>query len=291
VKRLFIVNPKAGNKKDIASLKGAILKYFPKAQITLTEHKGHASELAAKAAAEHCGQVIVAGGDGTINEVVQSLAGSNTALGVIATGSGNGLARELGCPLNNFAAAAKALLDFNEVRCDLGKIGGEYFVNLAGIGIEANIAHKFDQKGLRGARGKLPYFKIAVEEFFKYKAPQAQVILDNGEVKNLNPLTLVFSNGRQYGSNFKIAPKASFSDGYLDMVEIPKSDFGRLLLGLPNFFIDGISPIKISKTTKIKSAEVKIKGPFYYHLDGEPRRAENNLKIEIIEDAITLLMK
>jgi YegS/Rv2252/BmrU family lipid kinase len=291
MKRLFIINPKSGTARDSDNLITSINQYFPGADIVFTERKGHARELAAKAVTDGYKQVITAGGDGTINEAVQSLAGSEVALGVIARGSGNGLARELGAPLGNHDLACKAILNSREVRCDLGRANGEYFANLAGVGFEADIAAAFDEQGKTGARGKWPYFKIGAREFFNYKAPRVAVELDGGKTITLRPLTLAFSNGRQYGSGFKIAPKASFTDGLLDMVEIKNDNIMRLILGFPNFFKEGISPIKITKVQKIKKATIKIKGPFYYHIDGEPRQAKDLLEIEIAPAAISFLMR
>ena len=287
MKRLFIINPKSGKGSANKALQRAIEKYFPGAPVIFTERKGHAQSIAAQAVADGVQQLIVAGGDGTINEVVQSLAFSDTALGIIAKGSGNGLARELGCPLNNFDAACQNILNASAVSCDLGRAGADYFINLAGVGIEADIADKFDK---HGKRGMLPYFKIGARAVLNYKPPVTEVILDNKETKTLSPLTLVFANGRQYGSNFRIAPKASLRDGLLDMVIVEDANKFRLFLSLPNFFADGASPVKATKTHKIKKAEVKIKGSFCYHIDGEPKTAQDSLAIEIIPSAIKLLM-
>lgn len=290
MKRLFIINPKSGKGRDINALKTVIKDNFPQADIVLTERKNHARELAAQAVMDGYNQLIVSGGDGTINEAVQSLVGSATALGVIAGGSGNGLARELGCPLDNFDLSCKNINTSNEVLCDLGKANNDYFVNLAGLGIEADIAHQFDVQGAKGIRGKWPYFKIAAQEVLRYKAPYLEVELDDGTSLSCTPLTIVFANGRQYGSNFKIAPLASFNDGFLDMVIMQKANIARLFLGLPNFFMPGISPINITQTRKIKSAKVHCPGKFYYHIDGEPKEGKDILEISILPGSIKLLM-
>ena len=105
----FIINPKSGKKLGCGDIEGSIKKGFAQAEIVFTEFKGHARELARHFAEEAFDAVIVAGGDGTINEAVQSLAGTQTALGVIALGSGNGLARELGCPLGPLEQRVSAL--------------------------------------------------------------------------------------------------------------------------------------------------------------------------------------
>jgi YegS/Rv2252/BmrU family lipid kinase len=290
MKKLFIINPKSGAKKNGQELARTIKQYFPSADICFTKRKGHAQELAAQAQQEGYKQIIVAGGDGTINEVVQSLAGARSALGVIALGSGNGFAREIGMPLNNFDAACQSILRAKEVLYDLGIANNEYFINLSGLGFEADIASAFDKHGSSGRRGALPYFEIGFKKFFNYAAPQARVELDGEPAQIMRPLTLVFSNGRQYGSGFKIAPLASFNDGLLDMVAVEKTSVLRLLLGLPNFFKTGLSPVEIRKSRKIKKATVHIEGGFNYHIDGEPRRAPNKLEISVAPNYIKLLV-
>jgi len=290
-KMLFIINPKSGGGAGLDGLIAAIQAHFKNVQIAYTQCKGHAVQLAAKAVEEGKERVIVAGGDGTINEVVQSLAGTKTALGVIARGSGNGLARELGCPLNNFDLACQHIKNSKPVLCDVGIAQGEYFINLAGIGIEADIAHKFDEQGKSGARGKWPYFKIGFKEVLKYTPKYLEVELDDGRFLSVAPLTLVFANGRQYGSNFKIAPQSSLTDGYLDMVMVQNANPFRLILSLPNFFIEGVTPIKVTKTIKVQKALVHCPGNFYYHIDGEPKQGKDTFKIEIKKAAINILME
>ena len=288
MKTVFIINPKSGKKLGWADLKSLINKHFPGTEVFFTEYKGHARELASKAAAEGAEKVIVAGGDGTINEAVQSLAGTQTALGVIALGSGNGLARELACPLGPLEERVRALKDFTVKTYDLGRANGEYFINLAGVGIEADIALKFDALGASGKRGKWPYFKIGAQSFFRYKAPSLKVKTDAGEYV-FKAISLVFANGRQYGSNFIIAPNASFSDGFLDMTVIKKTNIFKLLLGLPSFFFPSCKIVSITDTYKIRRARIEFEGVFAYHIDGEPKTAKDFLEIEIFPGQIKAL--
>lgn len=288
MKRLFIINPKSGKKLGGADLLNLIKAEFPEAQIVFTEYKGHARELAAQAARQGYEQVIIAGGDGTINETVQSLAFTDTVLGIIALGSGNGLARELGCPLGSLEERVKAIKNFTVKKYDLGCVNGEYFINLTGLGMEADIAAQFDNIGASGKRGKWPYFKIGFQSFFKYKAPGVSVKADGKEYK-FKVLSLVFANGRQYGSNFFIAPKATFDDGLLDMTIIKKTNIFKLLLGLPSFFFPSCKIVSIADTYKIKEAEVNLPGKFSYHIDGEPKNAECGLKITVCPGAINIL--
>lgn len=287
MKRLFIINPKSGKKNNAGELEQTIKTQFYDADIVFTKEAGHAKKLAADAAKQGYAQVIVAGGDGTVNEAASSLVGTKTALGIIALGSGNGLAREIGCPLDNLQKACNNIYMAKPVLCDAGKANGEYFFNVAGLGLEATIAHAFARVK---KRGMLPYFKIGFSKILKYKAPQTEVWVDDESLIFLNPMTLVFANGRQYGSNFKIAPKASLTDGKLDMVYVEQAPLWKLLLGVPNFFKPNFSSVKLAKTRQAKKAIVTCQGKFVYHLDGEPKEATDKLEIEIVPKSIYLLI-
>jgi YegS/Rv2252/BmrU family lipid kinase len=287
MKRLFIINPKSGKNNKASELEQTIKTQFYDADIVYTKEAGHAKKLAADAVKQGYEQVIVAGGDGTINEAASSLVGTKTYLGIIPLGSGNGLAREIGCPVDNLQKACNNIYMAKPVLCDAGKANGEYFFNVAGIGLEATIAHAFAKVK---TRGMWPYFKIGFSQVLKYKAPQAEVWADDKSLIFLNPITLVFANGRQYGSNFKIAPKASLTDGKFDMVYVGQNPLWKLALGLPNFFKPGFSSLKLSNTRQIKKATITCQGKFVYHLDGEPKEATDKLEIEVVPKAIYLLI-
>ena len=287
MKRLFIINPKSGKNNKADELEQTIKTQFYNADIVFTKAAGHAKKLAADAVKQGYAQVIVAGGDGTINEAASALIGTKTALGVIAFGSGNGLAREIRCPLDNLQKACNNIYMSKPVLCDAGKANGEFFFNVAGIGLEATIAHAFAKVK---TRGMLPYFKIGFEQILKYKAPLAEVWADDKSLIYLNPITLVFANGKQYGSNFKIAPKASLTDGKLDMVYVKRSPLWKLALGLPSFFKPNLKAVKITQERQIKKATITCQGKFVYHLDGEPKEPTDKLEIEILPKAIYLLI-
>ncbi len=306
MERIFIVNPSAGKNGSLDALKNAITANFPSSQIILTQGAGHARELAKEAVGYNFPQVIVAGGDGTVNEAVQSLAGTQTALGIIPLGSGNGLARQLGYPLDDFDAACKYLASLRDLPCDLGMVDKEYFINVAGLGFEAEVAAEFAQRGaaqntaqnaVQGAqkkkarrRGRLEYFKIGISKFFNYAPAYTEIALDDGRILSGYPFTLSVANGTQYGSNFTVAPQAKLNDGLLDIVMTEGTTL-KLLGALPNFFSPGISPISASKTLQIKKASINCFGPFLYHIDGEARRSSERIEIKVCPNAIRLLVK
>ena len=290
MKILFILNPYSGKLKSnpdkIESMGKSIQVNFPGSDMRLTKAPGHATQLARAAVLAGYDAVIAVGGDGTINETARGLAGTATALGVIPNGSGNGFARELGMPLL-FEEALARLQKPRITKCDAGRINGELFLNLAGVGIEADIAWKFMEQGKTGNRGMWPYFKIGAKTAFTYH-PKTLTVEVDGQIQTLTPLTLVFANGRQYGSNFKIAPEASLTDGKLDMVEVADAPKWKLALAAPSFFTDKWRPFGLTHTAQIRKALIRTSGEILYHVDGEPRKTQDQLEIAIDPDALII---
>jgi len=284
----FILNPVSGKiPADIEHVARVIQLNFPGADMRLTKAPGHAMELAREAANAGFESVIAIGGDGTINETARGLTGTKTALGVIPHGSGNGLAREIGMPLMLEEAVVR-LQKAARVCCDTGLANGELFLNLAGVGIEADIAWQFMEQGKTGSRGKWPYFKIGAKTVFSYRPRTLELIAD-GLKSTLAPLTLVFANGRQYGSNFKIAPHASLTDGKLDMITVHDAPKWKLALAAPAFFTDHYRPFGITSEASVTCAVVRREGEILYHIDGEPRKTTNQLEISIQPKSLTVL--
>jgi diacylglycerol kinase family enzyme len=208
-----IVNPLsgAGATPDAAERRIAFLeRRFADAgvagRVYLTERAGHARELARAAIDRGAAQVIAWGGDGTINEVASTLAGSRTVLGIIPAGSGNGFANELGLPSEPGLAMATALA--GRIRTiDGGEFDGRLFFNIAGTGIDAVVAERFNARAL-GRRGLLPYVQIALREAFRYRGADYRVVLD-GETIDTSAMLIAFANGREYGNRIRIAPGAA----------------------------------------------------------------------------------
>lgn len=283
----FIINPSAGKHKNLKTLENDIKNLFPQAEIIYTKYAGHARELALEASSKNYKTVIAVGGDGTINEVTQGLVKTDIALGIIPCGSGNGFARLIKMPLKDTKKCLEIIKANKTKLIDVGVAGGEYFLNVAGLGFDAVIARKF---ALSKRRGKLPYFKIGIREFFNYKPLKYNLTFQDGMQTEISPLCVAFANGNQYGSDFIIAPRADFDDGLLEMALIKPANIFKLLLGFPNFFKEGLSPVKLTENKSIKKVEIKAAGPFAYHIDGEPRTCQNGeLKISVVPAALKII--
>ena len=285
----FILNPVSGKNKTSVQDKTACIKAtFPHAEVVVTQAPGHATELARDAAAHNFKAVIAVGGDGTLNEAACGLVNTLTPLGVIPTGSGNGFARELGMALS-FKKAVNQLRRMGVAPCDIGRANGKLFLNVAGVGLEAEIAWQFMEHGKNGLRGKWPYFKLGAQLVFSYRPLPFEMFCDDKK-SFLCPLTLTFANGKQYGSNFKIAPQASLHDGLLDMVEVQDLPKWKLAAALPSFFSGKQPPFDAVKTTRIKHVRLVREGTFPFHIDGEPHQAQNSLEITVEPEALKILL-
>jgi YegS/Rv2252/BmrU family lipid kinase len=220
-----------------------------------------------RAVREGIDTVVAWGGDGTVNEVATTLAFTPSRLGIVPTGSGNGLARGLGIPLNAVRALDVAI--GNQSRTiDVGEVDGRLFVNVAGIGLDATIAHAFAVGGLK-RRGFRRYAEIALRESFAFRASDLTIVAD-GETIRTRPLLLVMANGSQFGGGAVIAPGAQLDDGKLDLIVAVERSPLLALAQAPWLFLGratslpGVSRRVVSDITITSSREIK------YHLDGEP---------------------
>ncbi len=271
----FIMNPKSGTTTTAQKNKIKLLvSKLSDAQLLFTEYPGHGTEIAQKAVIEGIEKVIAIGGDGTVNEVARGLMGSETALGIVPIGSGNGLARHLKIPLKIDKAIQFAVNNSSNLMdvCFLNEIP---FFCTAGVGFDAVVAHEFAKQDSRGLK---TYARMALKSFRTYKCDR--YLLDNQEDKTAFAIT--FANATQYGNNALISPKSKIDDGQIEMVILKPFPFGaapiigvRLFRGtLPN-----------SRYIEMKSGNcfsLKSSKDFVIHFDGEPMTLNTNeLEIKI----------
>lgn len=237
------------------------------ADILLTEYAGHARELAASALAAGTTTVVAWGGDGTLNEVASVLAFRNAVLGVIPSGSGNGLARELPVPLTAREAFAVAVTG-RERTIDCGEIDGRLFFNVAGIGLDARVAHEFATHTTT-RRGFRRYLEITSRELFRY-APDEHTIVVGTSTNRCRALMIAIANGRQYGNGAVIAPDARLDDGQLDVVVIDNRPAWRALVQIPSVFLGRVARVPGVTIVRGEQVEISSAQPVIYHVDGEP---------------------
>jgi len=228
--------------------------------------------------------VVAVGGDGTVNEVARGLIGSKCHMGIVPMGSGNGLARHLRLPIKT-KEAIEIINEHKIQNIDTATLNGEYFVNVAGIGFDAHIAHMY--AGTK-KRGPLPYAKMATLEFPKYKSKKYDVIIE-GKSYKLKAFLISFANSAQFGNNAYISPHAIINDGLLDvclMSDFPKVEAGQLAIKLFNKRMDKSKYMKIIRGTTIKViSKESIKG----HIDGEPINLPNEIEVKVNQGSLNVI--
>jgi diacylglycerol kinase (ATP) len=286
-KIIFVVNPISGTQSKeliLSLLNEKIDKARYSWEVVYTERAGHAVEIAAKAAEEKADIVVAIGGDGTINEIARSLVHTDTALGIIPCGSGNGLARHLHIPME----PKKALEVLNEGCMDVidyGKINGTDFFCTCGVGFDAAVSQKFAGEKRRGS---LTYIKNTVEEYLSYKPEPYELLIDNQTVKE-KAFLVACGNASQYGNNAFIAPHANIQDGKMDITILSPFgplDIAPLAIQLFTKQIDRNSKIK---TFKGKEVTIIRQNPGVMHLDGEPIMADSRIEISVLPKSLNVL--
>ncbi len=284
---IFIVNPISGTQG-----KKAILKWIDERldrtlyeyEVVKTEYAGHATEIAANAVKEGIDVVVAIGGDGTINETARSLIHSNTALGIIPCGSGNGLARHLRIPMDP-KAAIDILNENNQIQMDYGKINNIPFFCTCGVGFDAFVSLKFADSGKRGL---LTYLENTLHESLTYQPETYEIENEEGTVRH-KAFLIACGNASQYGNNAYITPQASLTDGLMDVTILEPFtvlDVPSLSFQLFNKTIDQNSRIKTMRAKKIKIHRNK---PGVFHYDGDPIMGNEDLEVEIVPHGLNVI--
>lgn len=287
-KVLFIMNPISGAKKK-AAIPEMIEKYIDKDvfeyAIAKTEYAGHATEIAAKAAQEGIDIVVAIGGDGTVNEVGKGIVNTNTALSIIPTGSGNGLARHLAIPLN----VKKSIEILNQTTIkslDYGLINNIPFFCTCGMGFDAFISMKFAEAG---KRGPITYVQKILEEGLSYE-PQTYEIEDDEGIHKYKAFLVSVANASQYGNNAYIAPQASMSDGLLDVIIMEPFDILEASHVAFEMFNKTIDKYQKIKTFKAKRILIHRKQAGVIHFDGDPIMADADIEVKVINKGIKVVV-
>jgi YegS/Rv2252/BmrU family lipid kinase len=233
---VLITNPTSGSFPHYHHDHQDTLTFFKQhgwqVELWATTCPGDAQRLARRAVEQQIGTVIVAGGDGTINEVIQELAGSETALGVLPTGTVNVWAREMGIPLD-IAKACDILVRGQTRHVDLGRLNERYFLLMAGIGFDGEVIQAVDHKPLKRL-GVLGYALAALWFGTGYLSFPMTLQIDDAEPVRTRALQIVIGNTQLYAGAFKFTWLARCDDGLLDLCVVHK----RGLLGRVVIFLD-----------------------------------------------------
>lgn len=271
---VVIVNPISGTggrpevaRKRIEFARATLAARGGDTTLSVTEHGGHARELARAAVGQQASLVIAWGGDGTVNEVASELVFRDISLAIIPSGSGNGLSRELGIPFNPDAAFSIAFSGSERV-IDAGEIDGHLFFNIAGLGLDARVAQEFAANGLV-RRGFRRYLEIAVRELLSF-SPDDHTVIASGVALHTRALVIAIANGRQYGNGALIAPQAQLDDGKLDLVIVEHRSLLATLFQAPMLFAGRVGNLPRVSMTTASEVQITSAHPVLYHVDGEP---------------------
>lgn len=273
-KVVVIINPisGAGRRRDVARLRAEHAAALVEqrrldAEVYVTERPGHARELAQAARRRGVTLFVAWGGDGTVNEVGSALVESSASLAIVPSGSGNGLARELGIPLDP-AMAFQAVFEGHSRLIDVGELDGRLFFNIAGLGLDAMVAHRFAEGGLE-RRGFVRYLELAAREIASF-VPLEYAVTADGHSLLVRPLLIAIANARQYGNGALIAPGAELDDGKLDLVVVDHRPAWRVLMQAPRLFSGKVMQVPGVSTTRASSVAISADTALVYHVDGEP---------------------
>lgn len=267
-KILYIVNPISGTqrKQNITKLAQENTdREIYDVEIRETQYAGHATKIAQEAAAEGVNIVVAVGGDGTVNEVGRALVHTQTALGIVPCGSGNGLARHLCVPLN--PAKAIELINQGSIKSlDYGTINDRPFFCTCGVGFDAFISERFASSEKRGL---LTYVENTLKSGLQYK-PQVYTIEDENGTETFNAFLIACANASQYGNDAFIAPEASMKDGLMDVVVMEPFnalEAPQVALQLFSGTLPNNSHVKTFRTSHLR---IRREGDGIAHYDGDP---------------------
>lgn len=287
-KAVFIINLTSGtsDKSVVPQLLDDTLdKDLFDYETVITQYPGHASEIANTAKAQGKDIVVAVGGDGTVNEVARAIVHSQTALGIIPCGSGNGLARHLLLPMN-MKKSIEIINACEIANLDYGIINGYPFFCTCGMGFDAFISKKFAEAG---HRGPVTYAETILREGPRYK-PETYVVEDETGSHTYKAFLISCANASQYGNNAYIAPQASMSDGLIDVIIM--EPFG--IIEAPQISIDMFNKT-LNRNTRIKTLKTKKlcihrESAGVIHYDGDPVETGKDIEVELIPKGVRMII-
>jgi diacylglycerol kinase family enzyme len=290
----IVINPISGGShpraaRARAELASAVLRELQRpGEVVVTERRGHAHELAAAAAARGDALVVAWGGDGTVNEVASALVGTETSLAIVPTGSGNGLARELGVS-RDVRRAVNEAVHAQPRRIDAGELGGRLFFCVAGVGFDAHVAACFD-RARGGRRGLSTYVRVSARELLGYQCG-AYRINDALPTPSRRALVVTFANSAQFGNGARIAPGARVDDGWLDMVVFEETSRLATVWALPRLFTGSLGRLRGLTIQRIARASIESDAAMAFHVDGEPVQGGTRLDAQVHPGALRVCVR
>ena len=286
---LFVINPIAGKGKGLLVQKALHKQKLDKIiehETIFTKKEEKTDILLQPFLSKKWNGIIVAGGDGTINEVASLLTGKDIPLGIIPMGSGNGLGRHFKIPLYP-EAALTTILNGKVIDMDVCCVNNHLFFNTAGIGFDAYVAKLFDVN--KTGRGLLNYIKCTIQALFKYKATNYILRMDDKKIST-SAFLIEVANASQFGNNAIIAPKASVTDRLMDVTIIQKATLLNIIPLLSALFKGTIHKKKHVLTYKCKELKIDHISDTSIHVDGEVKKAKEKTYFYVFSKKLKILV-
>jgi YegS/Rv2252/BmrU family lipid kinase len=288
VKQLvFIVNPRSGTDR-VKAIESAVATGIDPKQyqvaIRVTERAGHGVDLARDAADQGAFAVVAVGGDGSVNDVATGLYGTNTALGILPKGSGNGFARSLSIPLHLNQAIAR-INSGNVVAVDVGFANEHLFLSNAGAGFDAEVTDAFAHSHVRGLK---TYAEIIMRKLFTYQARPYTLRIDGVTVQE-EAFMLVVANGNQFGYNFQIAANADCTDGLFNVVLVRKFPHWAGPFIALDSMRGRMHKNAFVKTWTAKTIELEAPHLQFFQTDGDTRTCNGKVVFRMVPQALKVI--
>jgi diacylglycerol kinase (ATP) len=291
----FLVNPISGNTKkdDIlkfihAELQGKDLEF----EFLFTNANGNYDDIVDRIARDGITDIVMIGGDGTVNQVVNALRDQPVQFGIIPLGSGNGLALAAGIPKKP-QEAISLILKGEAKPVDAFMVNDQFSCMLSGIGFDAQVAHDFASKA---SRGLMTYTQQSLINYFKAQPYQFEIVLENFSFFT-DAYFISIANGNQFGNNVTIAPKANLNDGLLDVVVVQKMNKVKMPFAVlkqirgNNKLMDLVENMGKNNILYFQTSALSIRNLKYapFHIDGEPVETAAEFNIKIIPNCFQLI--
>jgi len=291
VRTRVVLNPNAGSADDHQALRAA-LAALRDTEVCTTEGPGHAERLAREAVEEGCELVVAAGGDGTLNEVVNGLAVDFGAarLGLLPLGTGNDFARSIGVP-TDLEEALAVLAAGRMAALDVGRaVAGtpRHFVNVSAGGFSGVINEKMDAE-VKRSWGPLSYLRSAVEALPELAPYRTTLRLDGGEALDVSAYSVVVANARYVAAGIPVAPEARLDDGLLDLMIVPAASVPQLAVLVPLVLLGKHLGSDLVIFRRAAVIELRSEPPMSFNVDGEPL-PDQPTRFEVLPQALRVVV-
>lgn len=286
---LFLINPHSGRKQNAHSVEQTIYEVYEREGVPVQAKYINfecLDEDLETAIGEGKDRIFAVGGDGTVNAIGTRLIGKAVKFGVIPNGSGNGYARNLGFSTHIPLAISQSLSAWS-IQVDTGTFNGIPFLNVAGVGLDAEVAHHFS---MGKSRGFMPYARSSTRSLLSYDPESYHMMLDGVPYIRENIMGIAIANGTQWGYDAKISPHASLRDGLLDVIIVKKFPIIDAASIVRRLFNGKIKQSRYVEVFQAREIDIHRQHPGTAQVDGEPLQAEADIHIGLVPQSLEILL-